>query len=150
MSVLMSPKSFDGVMLNGSAGISSSAFSVPYPTVDSKIRRAAGGWMIDLDYGDDAALLPAPFSVTLYFKATSAANLGYYVDLLLSPPSKGGKLGSSGYFQAVEHGSSTVWQCTAQLQAPGVRINGRGFGPGQTRLGGVNVTFIPTILFVEI
>ncbi len=149
MAYLMVPVSFDSLAIDGSAGISSEAFQVPYPQVLSKIFHMGGDVLLDLDFGYDADLLPAPFSVRLFFVAATATALHSLVDSLFAPPATG-KVGGSGTFIAKLHGTSTNYWCTAQMQAPKKAISGRELGPNTVKLSGINVTFVPTNMFAAV
>ena len=143
------PESFDGLSIDGSAGISAQSLRLPLPEVISKIMQVAGGMMLDLDYGYDADLLPSPFTVSFYFEGSTPAILRSRVESLLDAPGTG-KLGSTGYFVVTLHGSSTEYRCTAQMQKPNFNISGNTFGPNTTRLAGILVPFKPVDLFTVV
>jgi hypothetical protein len=147
---LFVPYSFDGLRIDGNAGIYSAAFSLPTPKVASKITQVSGGELLDLDFGYDADVVPAPFTVRFYFESTTPGGLYTLFNSLCATPDLGGKVGTTGYFICTIHGGSTQYRCTAQMQEPVGNLTGRNYGPSIDRWDGVNVKFVPTTVWTAV
>lgn len=140
--MILIPYSFKDITFGEAGGWIVEQMDISAGVADLKIRMTAGGYLFDFNYGERAAIIPAPFTVNLFLRETATEDLQELYESLASPSPLEGIVGWVDTFTAKDL-SNTTWTCTAgcetiqKILTPDDNINNTNI------LEGVAIPFIP-------